>query len=102
MLPANTSFIKSAVKVRSDSQKSVMDGFISGGLDAFQRKAVDGILKGGMPSGEHSPSRTDHKPLVSEAKGKKVGQPKEKMSGKEPKTKLSDGFMPYPGSSKSA
>jgi hypothetical protein len=102
MLPANTTFIKSAVKVKSESQKAIQDGFVRGGLDAFQRKAVDGILKSGMPSGEHSPSRTDHKPLVSEASGKKVGQPKTKMNAKEPKTKLSDGFMPYPGSSKSA
>jgi hypothetical protein len=102
MLPANTQFIKNAVKVRSDSQKAVMDGFISGSLDAFQRKAVDGILKSGMPSGEHSPSPTSHKPLVSDPKGVKSGDLKKKMSGKEPKTKLKDGFMPYPGSSVSA
>ena len=100
MLPANTQFIKNAEMVRPDSKKSVMDGFLSGGLDAFQRKAVDGILKGGMPEDKRSPS--GHMPLVSEAKGTRVGDLKKKVSGKEPKTKLEEGFMPYPGSSKSA
>jgi hypothetical protein len=94
MLPANTQFIKSAISVKRDSAKSIMDGFLSGGLDVFQRKAVDGILKNGME--QHSPS--GHHPLTSEAKGKKVGEPRAK--GKEPKTKLTDGYMPYPGSSK--
>ena len=97
MLPANTQFIKNAVSVKRDSAKSVMDGFLSGGLAAFQRKAVDGILKGGMPEGKHSPS--GHHPLTSDAKGRKVGEPRSKLSGTEPKTKLTDGYMSYPGSS---
>lgn len=96
MLPASTHFLKNGQNPKPESKKAVMDGFVSGSLDAFQRKAVDGILSGGMPSASHSPS--GHMPLTSEAKGKKVGEPRAKVSGKAPKTKLTDGFMPYPGS----
>jgi hypothetical protein len=52
-----------------------------------------------MPSGLHSP--VGMTPLTSKAKGHKVGQPAHKVSGKAPKTKLTDGHLPYPGSSKS-
>lgn len=100
MLPASTHFIKNASTVKSDSRKKVMDGFVSGSLDAFQRHAVDGILKGGMPSGVHSPKGMDE--LVHKAAGMRVGEPKAKLNKKEPKTKLVDGYLPYPGSSKSA
>jgi len=76
-----------------------MEGMVSGSLSQFQLQAVDGILRSGMPSGMHSPSGME--PLVSNPKGLKVGQLGKKMSGKAPKTKLTDGHLPYPGSSKS-
>ena len=96
MLPASTQFIQNASSVKSDSRKKVMEGFVSGSLDTFQKEAVDGILKGGMPMGMHNPSGSHA--LLENPKGVKVGQPKSKMSGKQPKTKLTDGMMPYPGS----
>lgn len=98
MLSAHTQFIKNAATVRPESKKAIMDGFVSGSLDAFQRSAVDGILKSGMPEGKHSPS--GHHPLTEKAEGIKAGEPRAKISGKAPKTKIRDGFMPYPGSSK--
>lgn len=95
MLPSSTQFIKNASSVKSDSRKKVMEGFVSGSLDTFQKEAVDGILKGGMPMGMHNPSGSH---ALLENPKPKVGQPKSKMSGKQPKTKLTDGMMPYPGS----
>ena len=85
MLPANTHFIRNASTVKPESQKRIMDGIVSGSLDAFQREAVDGILKSGMPSGKQSPH--GNKPDLHKAGGKPV------------KTKRKDGFTPYPGAS---
>lgn len=99
MLPSHQQFIKNASSVKSESPKRVMDGMVSGSLSEFQLQAVDGILRSGMPSGLHSP--VGMTPLTSKAKGHKVGQPAHKVSGKAPKTKLTDGHLPYPGSSKS-
>ena len=85
MLPANTHFIRNAVTVKPQSEKKLMDGIVSGSLDTFQRGAIDGILKSGMPAGKVSPH--GHKPDLHKAEGKSV------------KTKRTDGFMPYPGAS---
>lgn len=82
MLPAHTSFIRDASKVKSQPAKVIMDGIIQGSLNPFQRSAVDGLIMSGMPHGMHEPE--GHKPLVQKGKGKTA-------------TKLKDGFMPYPG-----
>jgi len=83
MLPAHTQFIRDASTVKSQPPRVVMDGIIQGSLNAFQRGAVDGLIHSGMtePQG--------HKPLLHKGKGKA------------PATKKVDGFMPYPGASKS-
>lgn len=64
-----------------DSKKVIMDGIIRGSLNAFQRKAESNIIT------------TAEKSQSNNADIHKAG-------GKTPKTKLRDGFMPYPGSSK--
>jgi hypothetical protein len=81
-LPMHATFIKNASVVKSEPEKKLMDGIIKNSLSDFQRKGVDGLLKGGMPS--HSEKPSGHKADVM-------------PSGKAPATKKVDGKMPYPG-----
>jgi hypothetical protein len=80
------SFIRNASTIKSQSEKKVMDGIVSGSLNTFQHNALNGLLKGGQPA--HSSPPSGNKPEVMKAKGKV------------PKTQLKDGYMPYPGSGK--
>jgi hypothetical protein len=75
--------IKNAGTMKASSEHSLMDGIIRGSLNTFQQKAESGIITNAMMK-QHASNKPD---LV-------------KSKGKPTKTKLRDGFTPYPGSSK--
>jgi len=72
--------IKNAMTVKHSSERQIMDGVIKGSLNDYQKVGT--------------------KSLLSNA-GETVRKPSNKSTvkahGKETKTKLKDGFMPYPG-----
>jgi hypothetical protein len=71
------------MEIKGSSERKIMDGVLKGSLNAFQMTAKKGLLgNAGMPV---------HK-MGSGMKANTM-----KAGGKEPKTKLADGFMPYQG-----
>lgn len=78
--------IHNAMTVKHESERKIMDGIVKGSLNAYQMGATKGLLKNaGMP--------VHHSKSGMKASTMKAG-------GKEPKTKLADGFMPYQGAGK--
>jgi len=75
--------IRSPATSKASSEHALMDGIIRGSLNTFQQKAESGIITSTM---SHEFAKA--KPDVVKSKGKPT------------KTKLRDGFTPYPGSSK--
>jgi len=64
------------------SEREIMDGVVKGSLNAFQRSATKGLLAN-----------------AGEPVRKPTNKSTVKAHGKEPKTKGTDGMMPYPGAS---
>lgn len=75
--------IQNAMESKHSSERKVMDGVVKGSLNAFQMTAKKGLLgNAGMP-------------VHKMASGQKASTMK--AGGKQPATKLADGFMPYQG-----
>jgi len=76
--------IQNAMNVKHESERKIMDGVVRGSLNAFQMSAKKGLLgNAGMP-------------VHKMASGQKASTMK--AGGKQPATKLADGYMPYQGS----
>jgi hypothetical protein len=72
--------IKNAMTVKHSSERQIMDGVVKGSLNAFQKSATKGLLAN-----------------AGEPVRKPTNKSTVKAHGKEPKTKGTDGYMPYPG-----
>lgn len=75
--------IRNAMDAKHTSERKIMDGIVKGSFNTFQKNATKGLLtNAGMPVHKMP---AGNKPATMKA------------GGKEPATKLKDGFMPYQG-----